>query len=436
MNNKKVQRAWAMYDWANSAYNLVITSTIFPAYYVAVTSNINQGNVSFLGFNIPNSSFLEYAIALSYLLVALFSPLLSSVADVKGNKKFFMKLFTLIGVLACMSLFFFTPGNTYWGVLCSSLGVIGYCGSIVFYNSLLPDIASMDQQDALSAKGFIYGYIGSVILQLICFAFVFYPFVDDTLGARISFVMVGLWWLVFGFYSINKMPKSPLNNVGGELQNGIYAGYRTLKIVISEIKQQPILKTYLIAFFLYSMGVQTVMLAATIFGSKEVKKNVDGTYVNMDASDLIPAILVIQLVAILGAWIIAQLVARFSNFKVLAFFVMMWIAICIAAYFTSYKGEFYILAFFVGLIMGGIQSVSRSTFSKLIPKDSLNTTSYFSFYDVAEKMSIVLGMFSFALLEHIFDSMRFSIISLIIYFVLSLCVLIRLIMLKKINSKL
>lgn len=421
--NKKVQNAWAMYDWANSAYNLVITSTIFPAYYIAVTGGDSGKKVSFFGWQVGNSTLLEYSLAFAYFIIALLSPVLSAMADYKGNKKFYMKCYCYIGGLACMSLYFFKPGNIELGILCSMMAAIGYCGSLVFYNSYLPDIAVPEQQDRLSAKGFTYGYIGSVILQLICFVFIFSDFRDSTFAPRLSFLLVGVWWIAFAQISFRYLPEGK-PGVTVKSLNVLTGGFKELHKVWNEAKRRPKLKAYLLAFFFYSMGVQTVMLAATIFGSKEVKKLVDGKWVAMEAQDLIPAILLIQIVAIAGAMLMARLSKKWGNMQVLLGVVVLWIGICIAAYYTYTNVQFYILAVCVGLVMGGIQSLSRSTYSKLLPAGTQDTTSFFSLYDVMEKMSIVLGMFSFALIEHLLESMRYSIVALILFFVLGMIMLV------------
>lgn len=424
---KKIQNAWAMYDWANSAYNLVITSTIFPAYYIAITGGDSGKKINFFGWQVVNSTLLEYSLSLAYFIIALLSPILSSVADYKGNKKRYMQFYCYLGALACMGLFWFRPGHTELGIILSMLAAIGYCGSLVFYNAYLPEIATVEEQDKLSAKGFTYGYIGSVILQLLCFVFVFHPELlgatkTDNIQYRFSFLLVGIWWLVFAQISFRFLPKGRAMSADKQ-QNVWTGGFKELHKVWQQAKQMPKLKAYLPAFFFYSMGVQTVMLAATIFGSKEIKKMVDGHWVAMKAEDLIPAILIIQIIAIAGAMLMARLSKRYGNMQVLLGVVVLWVGICIAAYFTYTNIQFYILAVCVGLLMGGIQSLSRSTYSKLLPSGTHDTASFFSLYDVMEKMSIVLGMFSFALIEHMLSSMRYSILALIVFFVVGMCLL-------------
>lgn len=419
-NQKKVHRAWSLYDWANSAYNLVITSTIFPAYYIATTTTEEKGDrVTFLGFEFINSALLNYSIALVYLVIAILSPILSSIADRRGNKKRFMQFFATLGSIACMGLYFFYPGQLGIGILCSMIAALGYCGSLVFYNAFLPEIATPSQQNKLSAQGFTYGYIGSVLLQIICLAFVLYPFEDTTFAPRLSFLLVGIWWFLFAQISIKGLPDQNLENA---INHKLYFknSFAGMQKALCSIKGYKLLRRYLTAFFFYSMGVQTVMLAAAEFGSKEVKRWVNGKYEPMGTDQLIIAILLIQLVAIIGAMFMAKLGNKIGNLKVLIINVCAWIIICVFAYYTRTEYQFYGIAILVGLVMGGIQSMSRSTFSKLIPATEVETTSYFSFYDFTEKIAIVIGMFSFGFIEHLTGNMRMSIFALAGFFILGL----------------
>lgn len=410
-----------MYDWANSAYNLVITSTIFPAYYTAVTT-VKEGDtvisdkVSFFGLEVTNSVLFDYAAAAAYLIIALISPILSSIADYKGNKKAFMRFFCYLGALACAGLFFFDGLNTVeTGIIFFAIAAVGYCGSLVFYNAYLPEIAAPADRDRVSAQGFAYGYIGSVLLQLVCFVFVLkkeWFGITAGMGSRISFVLVGLWWFAFAHIPLRRLPRGTPQAQHPE--HNIFAnGFHELKKVWAQIKQLAVLKTYLGAFFLYSMGVQTVMLAATIFASKEI---------GMKDEELIATILIIQVVAIAGALLMSRLSGRFGNLQVLLFVLFIWIGVCVAAYYIQAPGEFYIVAAVVGLVMGGIQSLSRSTYAKLMPPTQ-DTASFFSFYDVTEKLAIVLGMFSFGFIEQVTGSMRNSIVALIGFFALGAIVL-------------
>lgn len=419
-SSRSLHRAWSMYDWANSAYNLVITSTIFPAYYNAITTLSKDGatiddKVSFFGITIKNSTLFNYSIATSYLIIALISPILSSIADYKGNKKRFMQLFCYIGAIACCGLYFFRSDTLELGIICSSIAALGYCGSIVFYNAYLPEIAIESERDRVSAQGFAYGYVGSVLLQVICLVFVLQPgwfgITDDSFAPRLSFLLVGLWWAGFAQIAFFRLPNGIPVTARREhslLTNGFYQ----LQKVWKEIKEHRVLKTYLAAFFFYSMGVQTVMLAAALFGSKEL---------HLKTGELITTILIIQLVAIAGAFIMAKLSDVFGNLRVLLFVVFIWIGVCIAAYYTTTAFQFYIVAAIVGLIMGGIQSLSRSTYARLMP-ETHDTASFFSFYDVTEKVAIVAGMISFGYIDSIMN-MRSAIVALITFFAVGALVL-------------
>ena len=417
-DDKKIIRSWAFFDWANSGYNLVITSTIFPAYYTIITSDKDDSTldyVTFLGGKFVNSVLYSYAMSFAFLVIALISPILSSIADTRGNKKIFMQIFTYLGSFACCGLFFFKAETLELSVIFLILATIGFWGSLVFYNSYLPEIASIGEQDKVSAKGFTYGYVGSIILQIICFVFVFKPdwfgIVDGSIPARLSFLMVGVWWMVFAQIPFANLPKgSP--NFKAEKMNVVIGGFRELKKVWGNVKQMPYLKRFLFSFFFYSMGVQTVMLIATIFGEKALK---------LPTEKLIGTILLLQIVAIPGAMLMSYLSSKkYGNINVLIGVVIIWIGCCIAAYFIHTEYQFYALAGVIGLIMGGIQSLSRSTYSKFLPQDSPDHTSYFSFYDVTEKVALVFGMFSFGYIEEYTGSMRNSVIALALFFVLGL----------------
>jgi UMF1 family MFS transporter len=417
-NNLKTIRAWAMFDWANSAYNLVITSTIFPAYYAAITTTKEHGDVvTFLGYRFVNTALSDYVLAIAYMIVVLLLPILTSIADYKGNKKTYMQLFTWIGGLACCGLYFFKLDTLEISMLLFALAAIGYCSGAVFYNSYLPQIASYDQQDAVSAKGFTYGYIGSVLLQIICFVFVLKPdlfgITDGTLPARLSFLLVGIWWLGFAQIPFIQLPKGQPNNTKVH-QDIISGGFKELGHVWRKLKAMPVLQRYLSAFFFYSMGVQTVMLVATGFAAKELK---------LPQASLIATILIIQLVAIAGAAVMSKLSSIYGNVKVLIGVVFIWIGVCVAAYFTNSATQFYLLAVVVGLVMGGIQSLSRSTYSKFLPQDITDTAAYFSFYDVTEKLAIVIGLFTFGFVESLTHSMRNSALTLSIFFIIGLLLL-------------
>ncbi len=404
--SKKVITGWAMYDWANSVYNLVITTTFFPAYYAAITSLKNFPNgITFLGRHFVNTELKDYVLAFSFLIVALMSPILTSMADYKGNKKNFMRFFCYLGAASCSLMYFFDKDHLTLGLLCFMFAGIGFYGSQVFYNSYLPEIASEEDQDRVSAKGYTYGYIGSVLLQLIGFGLVIL-IPDSPMPLKITFLLVGIWWIGFAQITFNALPISS-KTARKEKRNVLTNGFKELKIVWNQLKHIPVLKRFLTAFFFYSMGVQTVMLVAVDFGIKELK---------LPDDKLIITIIIIQLVAIAGAIGMSKLSGLYGNINVLLFTVLLWIMVCIGGYFTTTELHFYFIAGLIGLVMGGIQSLSRSTYSKFMPATK-DTASFFSFYDVTEKLAIVIGLLSFGFIEGI-STIRHSILSLILFFVL------------------
>lgn len=406
-----------MFDWANSAYNLVITSTIFPVYYTVITTTKEHGDkVLFFGKTFVNTALSNYALAVAYLLMALSLPLFSSLADLHGTKKFFMKLFTYMGGAACAGLFFFRLESLELGVICFAVAAMGYIGGVMFSNAYLPLIASVEQQDRVSAQGFAYGYIGSVILQIICFVFVlkgeWFGISDPSFAPRLSFLLTGLWWIGFAQIPFKHLPESKgLSQLKG--YGNIRSGYQELARVFSKIRNMPQIRRFLSAFFFYSVGVQTIMLVAASFGEKVL---------HLGTSRLISIILIIQLVAIAGAYLMSSLARRVGNVQVLIFTVLVWAGVCFAAWKIQTELQFYIIAVVVGLVMGGIQSLSRSTYSKYIPEGAADTASFFSFYDVTEKLAIVFGLACFAFIEER-SNIRNSALTLSVFFFIALILL-------------
>ncbi|MFD2999489.1 MFS transporter [Pontibacter toksunensis] len=415
-NNPTVTRAWCFYDWANSVYSLVIISTIFPIYYSAVARNPDGTDlIRFFGHELESSVLFTYAISAAFLIIASLSPFLTAIADYSGRKKLFMQLFCYLGAASCAGLYFFTRETFTFSVILFVLATIGFSGSIVFYNAYLPEIATEDQYDRLSARGFSMGYVGSVLLLVFNLAMIMKPqwFViaaDNTsLPPRIAFLTTGIWWFGFAQYSFYHLP----GNVYERKPKGswILNGFQELKHVLDQVIELPRLKRFLLAYFFYNMGVQTVMYLAALFGEVELR---------LPSEVLILTILIIQLLAVAGAYVFSKLSERYGNIQALIMAVVIWIGICIGAYFTYSVFQFYALAAVVGSVMGGIQSLSRSTYSKLIPATTIDHASFFSFYDVTEKVSIVLGTLAYGMIAYYTGSMRNSILALITFFALGL----------------
>lgn len=419
-NNPRTINAWALFDWANSAYALVITVAIFPAYFLAMTGDGVKETLDYvqvLGIRMTNSTLFAYSISLAYLIIAAISPILSGIADYGGKRIAFLRFFTLMGALACMSLLFFTGMGTLWiGVTGFILATIGFAGGIVFYNSFLPLIATEDRYDAVSAKGFSYGFIGSVILLItnliIISNYKWFGYTEAEKGLIVptAFVMVGLWWIGFSQIPFRRLPKDVPTHSS---ENLLKKGYQELQKVWKVVRNDSNTKAFLFAFFCYNAGVQAVLFLASTFAD---------VVLGFDTQKLIYLILILQIVAIGGAWASSRLSGIKGNKFSIMVMLIIWTVVCIAGYYVQTGLDFYFLAVGVGIVMGGIQSLSRATYAKLLPIDTPDTASYFSFYDVMDKVSTVAGTFTFGIVQQLTGDMRDSVRALAVFFVLSLIV--------------
>mgnify|MGYP006170587381 FL=1 len=416
LNNPKTMNAWAFYDWANSVHSLTITSAIFPIYFPSAAITLGSdtpGIISILGFELSNTVVFSYSISLAFLTLTLLMPFLSGIADYTGSKKSFMRFFCYLGAFSCIALFFFSKGHYYIGTIGFLLSIIGWGGSMVFYNSFLPEIATPDRFDRLSAKGFTLGYIGSVILLVQNLTMLlkpeWYGGIGGEMAARVSFLTVGIWWLVFAQIPFHYLPDSIAK--AKDTHKWWLGGFKELQKVFIEVMANREIKNFLMSFFLFNMGAQTVMYLGAIFGSQEL---------HLPEDALIITILLIQLVAIPGAYICARLSGWIGNIKALGLIVVVWMFVCAYAYTVTSQFNFYLLATAIGFVMGGIQSNSRATYAKLCPKGEKDTASYFSFYDVCDRMSTVIGTFMFGLIIQLTGDMRISILVLVFVFGASL----------------
>ncbi len=412
MSDKRVKNAWAFYDWANSVYSLVISTAVFPIYYNAVA----EPQITFLGLELQSASLYSYSLAFSFFLVAILSPFLSGIADYSGSKKRFLQFFAWMGSLACMSLYFFDASNVYYGLSMSVIASVGFWGSLVFYNAFLPEIAESEEQDALSAKGFSLGYIGSSLLLILNLVMISMPeqfgFADTGAATRFSFLLVGLWWIGFAQITFRRLPNNVHQRKPKE-DRYIWRGFRELRAVAKQLNDAGNLRKFLYSFFFFSIGVQTVILLASLFGDQEL---------GLESGKLIATILIIQFVGIGGAHLFSFLSSRFGNLQSLKISILIWTLICVLAYFLSktdpwVEYKFYAIGGLVGMVMGGIQAISRSTYSKLLPKTE-STASFFSFYDVTEKVAIIFGTFIYGYLIQLTGDMRASALSLSVFFLI------------------
>ncbi len=424
----KVIRAWTMYDWANSAYSLTITSAVFPMFYVAITEAF--GEQRFVEeYGVPSASLYSYALSAGFLLVALIVPLLSGIADHRGNKLNYLKLFCYVGAASCAGLFFFSAEHAWAGMAFIVLACAGFSGSLVFYDAYLPEIAERKDHDRISARGYTMGYIGSVILLIINLLMVMDPDGDKIsllgisteggLAARLTFVSVALWWAGWAQWPFRVLPHRKGN--GPEKKHVIWSGYQELRKVFVQLMGMKRLRRYLMAFFVFNMGIQTVMYLAVSFAKQEIVQP-DGSPIADDS--LIISVLIIQLVAAVGATVFVRLSGRFGNVRALLIGCIIWVGVCILAWSIHTTNEFYLLAAIVGSVMGGCQSLSRSTYAKFLPATT-DTASYFSFYDVSYYLGTVLGTFAYGLVFQLTGDLRDTIIAIGSFFVLGMVLLLR-----------
>ncbi len=416
--DKKIIRAWTFYDLANSVYPLVITTAIFPMFYEYQTSHDADGNltndlVEFLGGSFRNTQLYSYVISVSFIIVSIISPLLSGLADYSDSKKSFLKFFCYLGSLSCASLFFFDVNHLELSMIPVLLASVGFWGSLVFYNAYLPEIAHAEDHDKISARGYSLGYVGSSVLLILNLVAI----MGFDMPAKYAFLSVAVWWIGFSQYTYAYLPNASYSDKPKE--NKFTKGFKELKKVWGELKELTTLKRYLGSFFVYSMGVQTVMIMATLFAAKEINWEGDGA-----KTGLIVSVLIIQFIAIGGAYLFSWISSKIGNIASLSITLFIWVFICVGAYFIHEPIEFYVIAASVGLVMGGIQSLSRSTYSKLLPQTK-DHASFFSFYDVLEKLAIVIGTFAYGFIEGWTGSMRNSIFALGAFFIVGFVLLLR-----------
>nr|WP_297785962.1 MFS transporter [uncultured Allomuricauda sp.] len=430
--SKKLLNAWAFYDWANSVYSLVISSAIFPLFYGLLFRTAGIEEVNIFGGEIARAPLISYVTSLAFVFIAIVTPLVSGVADYLGNKKVFLKFFCYLGAISCIGLYWFSLEHIYFGLACYFFGLVGFWVSFAINNSYLPDIAFPEQQDRISAKGFSLGYIGSVILLSLNLGMIMFlsPWIKslgieeinglplEIMMMKYSFIMVGIWWALFSQYTFKHLPKGFKKE--GERHHIILNGFKELKLVWHQLGENRKLKRYLGAFFTYSMAVQTIMLIATFFGEEEI----DWGTPEFRQFGLIASILIIQLIAIGGAYLTAYLSKKLGNIRTLIWVNVIWAILCVYAYFLETPTDFFIAAGLVGIVMGGIQALSRSTYSKFLP-ETTDTTSFFSFYDVAEKIGIIIGTFMYGIISQLTGSMRNSTIFLGLFFLIGIFLLLR-----------
>ncbi|HEY8897153.1 MAG TPA: MFS transporter [Niastella sp.] len=411
--NNKTITAWCWYDWANSSYSLVITSAIFPSYFLSLSDHSGRGDAWWQ--KIGNSVLYAYMYSFASLVLLFLSPLFGSIADYAGRKKFFMSLFSYIGAISCVLLFFSTADQM--ALTCTLFIVSSICYSlgVVFYNAYIPEIASPDQFDTVSAKGFAWGYFGGMVALVISLLMIQFAEkvgftneqVQQLVPVRVSFIFIGVWWLVFARYSLKGLPPDGRHKKINT--KAILQSYSRIVEAFRRARGHKVISIFLLAFFFYDMGVTTVMGMSSVFATKTL---------HLTTAHLIGVILILQLVAIIGSYLFVIVAKKFNNLVSVKSAVLLWVVVCIIGYLVQNITQFYIMAVLVGLVMGGTQALSRSAFAALIQGEQDEYATYFSLYDVLDKMGVVLGTFLFGWIEYLTGSMRASVATLSIFFII------------------
>lgn len=428
VNDKREIRGWAMYDWANSAFSTTV-GTVFLGPYVASLARAaaqaaGTDTIPFLGIPVAPDSFLPYCISFSVGMQVLFLPILGAIADYSHLRKQMMQLFATIGAVATILLFLVT-GNLWWlGGVLYIIANLAFGAAMVFYNSYLPDIASEDQRDSVSSFGWAMGYLGGGLLLVLNLAFYMLHErlgVPTGLAIRINLTSAGLWWLGFSFITWARLqPRHAAKRLpAGETYFSV--GFKQLGHTLKDIKNFPETLKYLLAYFLYNDGIQTVIAVSATFAAAPL---VQGG-LELEQSTLTIVILMIQFVAFFGALFWGKLAGWVGAKRSIIISLVIWAAVTVYAY-GGLRGEtrvleFFILGFFIALVMGGSQAISRSLFAQMIPKGK--EAEYYSFYEVSERGTSWIGPFLFGIMNQAFGSLRPAILSLIFFFTMGLILL-------------
>jgi UMF1 family MFS transporter len=430
VNDKREITGWAMYDWANSAFSTTV-GTVFLAPYVAALARAaaekaGTSTIPFLGIPVAPDSFLPYCISFSVGMQVLFLPILGAIADYSHRRKQMMQLFAFIGAI-CTILMFTVSGSLWWlGGVLFVLANLAFGAAMVFYNSYLPDIASEDQRDRVSSYGWAMGYLGGGLLLVLNLAF--YMFSDKLgvpgdLAVRINLASAGVWWLGFSFFTWARVRPRHAVHLLPKSETYLSVGFKQLVGTFRELKHFPETLKYLLAYFLYNDGIQTVIAVSSTFAAAPV---IQGG-LEQGQTTLTVVILMIQFLAFGGALLWGRLAKRIGAKQSIIVSLVIWLGVVVFAY-SGLKGststvtiQFFVLGAFIALVMGGSQAISRSLFAQLIP--SGKEAEYYSFYEVSERGTSWTGPLIFGLVNQLFGSLRFGILALIFYFIAGLVVL-------------
>lgn len=426
INDRKEIFGWAMYDWANSAFSTTV-GTVFLGPYIASLAAAAagaDGMARFLGIPIAPDSFLPYCISFSVGLQVLFLPILGAIADYSHLRKRMMQLFALTGAISTIFMFAVT-GNLWWlGGVLFIIANLAFGAAMVFYNAYLPDIASEEERDRVSSYGWAMGYLGGGILLALNLAFFIFSEdlgVPGDLAVRINLASAGIWWMGFAFITWARLRPRHAARKLPEGETYVSVGFKQLGHTFREIKHFPETLKYLLAYFLYNDGIQTVIAVSSTFAAAPISRG----GIELDQDTLIAVILMIQFVAFGGALFWGRLAKWIGAKQSIIVALIIWAGVVIYAYGGLYgdtrTSQFFILGVFIALVMGGSQAISRSLFAQMIPAGK--EAEFYSFYEVSERGTSWTGPLIFGLANQMFGSLRYGILALIFYFIAGLIVL-------------
>ncbi|OPA80081.1 MFS transporter [Paenibacillus selenitireducens] len=406
--NRKIMRSWMMYDWANSAFATTMIAAVLPIFYLSVAAS-----------NLPEhqaSSYWGFTQTIAMIIVAVISPILGAIADSSRSKVRFLRVFAYTGVLACLLMAFTGTGDYILLSCCFILGVVGFSGGNTFYDSILADVAPIEIRDEVSAKGYMFGYIGGGVLLAINIVMLemweSLGFPSKTVATQVVFVTVAVWWFLFSLpifrniKDLGAVQKKPV---------GFYAkdGFRRVFTTFRQIKQYPELLKYLFAFWFFNDGISTIISMATIYGKT----------IGIETSHLIIALLITQFVGIPFTYLFGKIASKMGSKKSLYISLCVYVLVVFLGYFMTSALHFYALAFIVGMVQGGSQSIARSIYSRLVPKE--RTSEFFGFLSLSDKVSASLGPALFGIVSLLTGSTRQAILSLLVFFIVGIFLLTR-----------
>jgi MFS transporter, UMF1 family len=405
--HKRAINAWTMYDWANSAFATTVMAAVLPVYYAQVAGATLKGNLP--------TVYWAYTSSISLLIAAIISPILGAVADFRGEKKRFLTAFMLIGVTGTALMYFIRTGDWLMASIFFIIGELGFAGSLVFYDSLLPHIAGPDEIDQVSSRGYAMGYLGGGLLLAINLVMIMFAPKDLTgLMTRLSLLSVALWWFVFSIPVLRWVSEPPNRVLKGEAgMNAITVSFRRLGHTFGEIRHYKQLFIFLVAFWFYNDGIGTIIKMATIYGAE----------IGIGQTTLIGTLLMVQFVGIPFTFLFGWLAKKIGTKQAIYISLVVYAVISVAGYFMSKEWHFWALGFAVATVQGGSQALSRGLFGRLAPKSK--SAEFFGFFSVSEKFAGIVGPFVFGVVGQIMGNSRLAIVSLIIFFIIGATLLSR-----------